>query len=102
MTTKQTIKKFLEPLGYYKKYGIIVAIAWAIDGIRWFAYPWLYSNIINLLTNSQETGIFSQEAWKLAIIYGMCIIIFFAVDYFTRNASTLFIQNTMKDIYKNM
>lgn len=100
MTTKQTIKKFLEPLGYYKKYGIIVLLAWAIDGIRWFVYPWLYSNIINYLTRSQETGVFSQDALKLTIIYGICIIIFFAVDYFTRNASTLFIQNTMKDIYK--
>lgn len=100
MTTKQTIKKFLEPFGRYKKYGIAVAIAWAVDGAWWFIYPWLYSNIVNLLTNSQNTGVFSQEAWKFGLTYGGFIVFLFTVDYFTRNSSMLFVQNTMKDIYK--
>ena len=96
----EKIKRFLEPLRWHKKYGIIVAITWAIDGTWWFMYPWIYSNIVNLLTNSQDTGIFSQEVWRFGLMYGGFMVIFFAIDYCTRNTSMLFIQETMKDIYK--
>lgn len=99
-TTKQTIKKFLEPLGYYKKYGIILLVVGLLEGLWGFFHPRLYSNLVSFLTTSQQTGVFSEEALRTSLIYAGFIILFFVVDYFTRNTSTLFSQSTMKDIYK--
>ena len=65
----EKIKRFLEPLKFYPRYGVINFFLSLYNGSWGYLAPWFFSTIVGYFEVSGSTGLFSPEAVRLISIY---------------------------------
>ena len=82
----EKIKRFLEPLKFYPRYGVINFFLSLYNGSWGYLAPWFFSTIVGYFEVSGSTGLFSPEAVRLISIYTWLILFSFLLRMIFRNS----------------